>query len=338
MVKPPEPSSSRSKILNRLRTLVSRNPTPNSFHNDEPRHRGIVISVCLLCSVLLWLIFSLREIQSIPLELPTQIRNLPVDQALTSLPPRSVRVQIQGEGIQLIRLYYDTPTITIDASQQQISLDAVTADLIKNARVENVIPHLFLVQKEERVSKRVPIVPRISIKTRESFDLVEPIRLTPDSLVISGARSVVGGITSWLTEKTSFRDVRDTLYAQIPLVDTLEGLVFKNIDAVTVRAISEEFTEGEREIKVLVPGAPLGEEYMSLSPPIITVRYLVPISQFDAAHQAEDFFATVSYDVIRADTTGRVSPQLHLPANLALREVTMTPQTLGYYNVLVDER
>jgi hypothetical protein len=44
-----------------------------------------------------------------------------------------------------------------------------------------------------------------------------------------------------------------------------------------------------------------------------------------------DFFATVSYDEIRQDTTGRVQPDLVLPENVVLRDVEMIPQTLGYY-------
>jgi len=337
-VKPPDSSTSRSTILDRFRTLFNRNTGHARLYNYEPQHRGTVISVCLLSSTLLWLIFSMREMHSIPIELPTQISSLPPSKALTVLPPHMVRVQIRGEGIQLLRLYYDPPTLPIDASLSEVSLDAVVADLTKNVSVENVLPHTFVVHKEERVSKLVPIRSRVSVETGETYDLIKPVCLTPDSLSISGARSIVENIDAWPTKRRVFQNVRDTLDVKVLLADSLEGLVLRDVNEIEVTAVSEEFTEGEREIKVLVPGAPLGEEYMSLSPPTIMVRYLVPISQYDAAHQAEDFFATVSYDVIRADTTGRVSPRLHLPANLVLREIIVSPPTLGYYNVLVDER
>ena len=297
-----------------------------------------MITVCILISILLWFIFSMQETHTILLELPTEIRNLPPDEALTVLPPRTVRVQVQGEGIQLLRIYYNRPVIPVDASAEEVSFEDVAAELMSNVQLESVIPRTFVVRKEPRVSRTVPIEPRIEIRTPPAYDLLGPIRLRPDSVAVSGAASIIENLRAWPTEHRVFENVRDTLRVVVALADTLTGLVLREFNEVTVEAVVEEFTEGEREIKVLVPGAPLGEEYVQLSPPSIRVRYLVPLSQYDAARHAEDFFATVPYDEIRSDTTGRVRPRLHLPEGLDLREVTFTPLTLHYFNVLTDER
>lgn len=330
-------SPPRNSALQWLRSLFpnrKRRGTPPSY---EPQNRGLVITICILISILLWFIFSMQETHTILIELPTEIRNLPPDEALTVLPPRTVKVQVQGEGIQLLRLYYNRPVVPIDAGADEISFEDAVAELLSNVQLESVIPRTFVVRKEPRITRTVPVEPRIEIRTPPAYDLLGPIRLRPDSVAVSGAVSILENLRAWPTEHRVFVNVRDTLRAVVALADTLTGLVLREFDEVSIEAIVEEFTEAEREIRVLVPGAPLGEEFVQLSPPTIRVRYLVPLSQYDASMTAEDFFAMVPYDEIRSDTTGLVRPRLHLPEGLVLREVTFSPLTLHYFNVLVDE-
>ncbi|QXD15251.1 hypothetical protein GQ464_017925 [Rhodocaloribacter litoris] len=302
----------------------------------EPQNRGLVITVCIFTATLLWLIFTMQAVHTVSLSFPTEIRNLPPDEALVALPPRTVRVQVKGEGIQLLRLYYNPPTVPIDAGAGEINFDGVVTELAGGVQVEGVFPRTFVVRKEERTSRTVPIHARVEVRTPPAFELLGPVRLRPDSVAVSGAVSVLENLHFWPTVHRVFENVRDTLRTTVPLADTLAGLVLREFDAVEVLAVVEEFTEAVREIRVLVPGAPLGQEYVQLAPPTITVRYRVPLSQYDAAQRAEDFFATVSYDEIRADTTGRVRPRLHTPANLALRDVDYFPRTLRYFNVLLE--
>ncbi|RMF54141.1 MAG: hypothetical protein D6746_14850 [Bacteroidetes bacterium] len=291
----------------------------------------------MLTSILLWFIFTMREVHTVYLEFPTEIRNLPPDEALIELPPRTVRLQIKGEGIQLLRLYYNTPKIPVDAGSREVNFEAVVSEMARGVEVESVFPRTFVVRKEPRVSRTVPVRSRVEIHPLPSFELVAPLEVIPDSVAVSGAASILDRLQFWPTVHRVYRDVRDTLRVRVPLADTLTGLVLREFDAVDVVAVVEEFTEAEREIRVLVPGAPQGEEFVQLAPPVITVRYRVPLSQYDAAQRSEEFFATVPYDEIRADTTGRVRPRLHIPPDLVLRDVDYEPKTLRYFNVLLDQ-
>ena len=68
-----------------------------------------------------------------------------------------------------------------------------------------------------------------------------------------------------------------------------------------------------------------------------TVRYRVLLSDFKKAETAPDFFATVRYDDIRRDTSGRVQPFLNLPSGVVLRDVKFSPPSLRYYDYLVED-
>jgi hypothetical protein len=120
------------------------------------------------------------------------------------------------------------------------------------------------------------------------------------------------------------------------LIDSLSQLLEREFDRTTAIAVSREFTGATREVEVIIEGAPSNEKIVTLEPSHLTVRYRVLLSDFKESERAPDFFATVQYDEIRADTTGRVKPHLHPPANLTLRDVQWSPTSLRYFNYLVN--
>jgi hypothetical protein len=115
----------------------------------------------------------------------------------------------------------------------------------------------------------------------------------------------------------------------VALADTLQGLVRKSASTTRLRGLSDRFTEGMREIDVTVIGGPGGA--VTLDPPSIRVRYRVLFTQYQEALDAPDFFATVRFEDILADTTGRVRPELNLPDGIVLRDIERIPGVLRYF-------
>ena len=68
----------------------------------------------------------------------------------------------------------------------------------------------------------------------------------------------------------------------------------------------EEFTEGSREVDIMVTEVMSNLETVTLDPPVIEVLFRVPLSQYQQAISARDFFASVSYDKLLDDTPGEV--------------------------------
>jgi hypothetical protein len=192
-----------------------------------------------------------------------------------------------------------------------------------------VSPSVFNLVKEPVMSRMVPIRSRVDVRTPATHDLVEPPVLDPDSVRVTGAQSIVSQLAFWPTEQRVMRDVKDSVSVSVALVDTLQGLVRRSTSTTRVRALSERFTEGMREIDVNIIGGP--ERAVSLDPRTIRVRYRVLFSQYNEAADAAEFFATVSFDDILADTTGRVRPSLNLPRGIILRDVEMIPPVLRYF-------
>ncbi len=327
--------SLQTTLRRRLRQALGARPslTRPSDRNAETgsQRRTVEIALAILLSTLLWFTFTMRETHTRTIELPVEVVNVPADQALSQYPPDMVNVQAAGEGWTLLRLGLRSPVVPIDASQSQVQVLDAVSEFLPEVQVQSVTPAVANLFKERRMVRVVPIQPNVTLETPATYDLLAPPEVFPDSVTVAGAVSVVSGLTEWPTVPQAFQAVRDTLEVRMALVDTLGGLVDRNVEDVLLRAISREFTEDTREIVVTVQGQPSTRQLVSLEPSAVVVRYRVMLSQYQDAQQAMDFFATVSWDDIRRDTTGYVEPHLEVPDGIELRDVEMIPQRLAYY-------
>lgn len=317
----------------RLRGLFVRE---EEQHDGEKRRRAVAIAVCFLISCFLWFIFTLQDTHTVPMEIPTTVMNSGGEQALTSLPPKTVRAEIEGEGADLLRFYWQRPRVAIGTESGQVRVgDRLQAQLPRGAQLRSVSPSLLTLDREPRLTRTVPVRLRGTVKTPATHALMSEPTLQPDSVRISGARSLVESFEAWPTEPVKIESLRDSLHRRVPLADTLNGLVARYTDSVVLRAQARQFTEGMRSINVRVTGGP--ESSVTLDPSSIRVRYRTLVEDFQRAQTTDQFYATVSYEQIRADTSGQVEPRIHTPPGLTIRDVEPIPSALRYYNYVADE-
>ena len=322
-------------IIARLQTLFHPGRRAEAEY-DTPRNRGWVITLCILASCVLWFAFSMQETYTQVIEFPTEVRNLPDDQALAQMPPSSVRVQLEGEGIQILRLYYNPPSVPIDASQDVVDLGLSAPEIVKSVSIQAVTPRLVDMSVEDRVSRRIPVEPRITMQFASGYRMIGTIKSVPDSITVSGARSIIQNLRSWPTARRHLGEMRDSLNAAIALSDTLGSLVLTDVSEVIVKEDVQAFTGATRQVAVRAVGLPPGVR-VTFSPAVVDVIYQVPLSQYDKAMEAEEFYAFVPYSDIERDTQGLVFPMLHLPDSLDVRGPRFEPESLRYYDVRRDD-
>lgn len=323
-------SDSQGAIFwDRLRTVFVPEDEPRS--RKDPR-RGLAITVCVLLSSILWLSLTLGEQRTQRLRLPVEVVDTPEGQALAEVPPSQVRVQVQGRGLDLIRLLYNPPVVEVSATTGRVNVEE-EIDLPQGSpvRLESVTPASFEVKLDSLAARKVPVESRVQIQLADAYELIEPPELTPDSAEVKGARSVLVAMDAWPTVSRRIDNLRDTVEVQVPLVDTLRRLVDVQPEVVTLVARAGRFVEETREVEVEVTGVPSGQDLVSLQPASIRIRYRVLFEDLFKARRSSEFFATVSYDQIRSDTTGYVMPRVGVPSDLLIREPEPIPPRLRYY-------
>jgi len=310
--------------------------------DDEPRSRenprwGLAITMCLLLSVILWFSLTLGEQRTQELRLPVEIVETPEGQALAERPPSHVRVQVEGRGLDLLQLLYNPPVVTVNARTGRVNV-AEEIDLPQGSsvRLESVTPSSFEVTLDPLATRRVPVQSRVQTIPADAYELIDPPELIPDSVEVTGAQSIVSGMDTWPTDSMTIDGLKDTVEVEVPLMDTLEGLTEVSPRAVRFVARAGRFVEETREVDVEVTGVPSGQDLVSLQPASVRIRYRVLFEDMFKARRSSEFFATVSYDAIRSDTTGYVTPRVGVPGDLLIRDPEPIPPRLRYYTFVSE--
>lgn len=317
----------------RLRDLLPEVALRHSDAPHEARRRGVAVVVSVVVAFVLWFTFSMRESYSVVVEVPIVIDRLPEDRALRQVPPRRARVTLQGEGWELLKLRRSPPDLAIRASDENVDVYAAASESNRfppGVSVQNVLPSSFTLDLEPRVTRTVPVRVRADLKAAELYDFVGSPSVDPDTVRVSGARSIVNPLRYWPTATLQRGSVNRSFSATVPLADTLGGLVATNVNQVRVNVSVALFTEATRELVVRTEGAPPEADPIRLIPSRVTATYRIPVEQFDRSQETGEFYAFVPYASAVDDTTGTVQPILHLPEELHVRDVRIEPRRLQY--------
>ena len=301
----------------------------------EQRRHGWALLVALCLAVLLWFMINMRGRHTDWIDIETDVMNMPEGQALEEGPPPTVRVQVEGEGWELLTLYTDPKKILLDATVGTVNLvEAATESLPRELNIQNVDPAVVEIKMDQKIRRRVPIYLDAIIKPDSPYDFTDSLRIEPDSVYIEGAEILVNGIESWPTSRYEQTGVRASFTAQIPLRQAPGGLVQVFPPQTELFVNLEEFTEIERELIVQVTDRPAGEAQVTVIPDRVLVRYRIRLDQVAEAEKSSSFFARVPYQTVLADTTGYVTPVIHIPPDLVIKDIRTIQGRLRYYMVL----
>jgi YbbR domain-containing protein len=226
-------------------------------------------------------------------------------------------------------------TIAIDINQPEILL----ADMIREKvgpsgiNVLAVQPAMMRTVVEERITRMVPIQVQRGFSYRGQYNLVGNVFSSPDSVRISGARSIVDSITYWPTELLELSNINSDISATVPLL-RIPTILMSDITETVVSARVSEYTEGEQRVRIEVADLPFGTD-VSFSPAYVTVRYTIPIEEYAQSQTEPLFSAIVPYGDIRTDSSGYISPMITtLSDTLHATVRTVQPRRVTYFEVI----
>jgi len=290
-------------------------------------------------AVFLWFFFSMNATYTIDVEVPLEF-SLPQDKALSTRPPARARVTVQGDGWSLIPLVR-TPQV-VRTRVNTSTVDVLTA--IRDSRqlsdviIQGASPENVTLELEDREARLLPIRLVRQFTMVPSYDLLRPPRMSPDSVMVSGAASVIGNLLDWPTEPFIRAGVRDSFSDVVALSDTLAGLIVgKSPQATLVSVPVAPFTQGERVLDIEVRNVPAGIVGVRTEPARITATYTVPAEQRanELARTAEDFVAVVDYADIARDSLAETVPvAVQIPPGLDVRNVNLEVRRVSYFIVL----
>ena len=327
--------ASRLAVRERLRALLPGSAEP--VEGQEPAgRRGLAMLLSLVVALVMWFSFSMRETYSTTLRVPVEVVRTPPGQSLREAPPASATVTLQGEGWTLLSLSRTDPVIRVYADGSRVDLAAALQEsgLPAGVLVQSVQPQAVELALDVQTSRQLPIRLRRDIRTEPAYDLLRPPQLDPDSVVVTGAQSLLGGLDEWPTEVLRAENVSQSLTRTVALADTFGGLLSPSAQTTRVRVDVGEYTEDARDLEVEVENLPPDVLGVRFDPVRVRATFRVPVQgeTFGRAETTPEFRAVVDYFDIARDTTDGVVPvSARWPADLDIRDVTLSPARVEYF-------
>ncbi len=310
---------------------------PNNPEQSRGRLFAIVFSIAV--AFILWFTVSMRETYTVTVESPLRIVSTPTGLALSELPPPTVRVQLSGVGWDLLQLSRRPPVLSVVADGANVDLQGAAAEAVSlpaGVLIQSVQPQHIDLALDDRVQRRLPIMLTGRIGVAPTFGLLGAAELQPDSVVVTGARSLLDGFDAWPSAALDVDGLRRSTTTTIGLSDTLSGLVTLSIARTQVSVDVAQMTEGSRLLPVRTQNVPPGVENVQLIPEMVRVTYQVRAdgADYDQAETAEDFYAFVEYDdIVNDSTAGTVPVSIHFPDGPMIQDVRLEQNRVEYYTV-----
>ena len=322
-------------LRGRLRTLF---PRSDGRSDDEPERggNGLALTLSFVVAVVLWFTFSMQETYTTTVDVPLQVASLPEGQALRRLPPLAARVSVQGRGEDLLTLTWSPPRVRLFADGPTVDVAAAVAEsgLPAGVDVLGAQPRTIRLDLDEVVTRELPVRLDGAVAAAPPFDLLQPPTLEPAAIRVTGASTLLDGLTAWPTERFVRDEIRADLVTRVPLSDTLAGLVERSAASTLLQARVGEFTTGEVELPVEVEGLPPGIEAVRFEPSRVRAEFRAPTGDAFARAQSAGFRAVVDYaDIARDTTSGSVIVGVRIPEGVDARGVRLEPGRVAYFLV-----
>jgi YbbR domain-containing protein len=291
--------------------------------------------ISTLFAAALWISVNMGNQYQTDISVPLLLENIKPNRALAHPVPQTVTVKIQTSGWMLVELYFvPDARYAIDLADVISRLSVITNNEIserlklpESVRALEVKPDTITIVLDEKIKKNVPLEPVVQLSFREGYGVVGDIISVPDTISLTGARSLLDRIDRWQTQLRSFTSLKSDLHVRVPVSDTLAYGVTPFPLTVDLQADVQQIAEKSLySIPVEVDQVP-GNRVVVLIPPKIDIIVRGGIQQI-AAMDAKDFSAYIDYRSILLDTTGSIQPVVVLPKNL--RIVRQDPERLQY--------
>lgn len=281
--------------------------------------RNIFILInTFIFSVLIWAYVNLNLTYTIETTVPLKLKS-GKSQGISNEIPNTLDVVFKGKGWGLMKIllsknlvyYVDLTSFKKDTRVDLMQNTGEIVNLPSDVVVQSVNPGFIDVTFDNTITKMVKVRNNTSVITKDGYTIIGGVKITPDSVKITGAASVVMKIKYVQTENIVFRDINSNISKDVRLIDSLGNQVKIEPTVVNVSYKLELSAEKTFEdIDVNVYGVPIDKDVLII-PPKISISLRGGVEELSKL-TAKDIKIGINFKQIEADEQGEVEPTIEL--------------------------
>ena len=266
----------------------------------------------LVLSGIIWMLIELSKSFVTPVVFSVEYTDLPKDKMVQKKPLSELELQIKAPGFMLLKYKFKKRKIILSLKNiskrksvyfilpnKQIS--SLNTQFSSEIEIMGVLRDTIFIEIGNSISKKVPIIPKLDIQYKAGYNLVEKLKITPDSVIVSGSKKLIDSITGISMSPLKLNDVYEDIDMELSLNSPYKaGQIKMSAIKVKVSGKVEKFTEGTFKIPVSIINIPFGVKVTTF-PKEIEVIYQAGLSNFSKITQ-NDVSVVFDYKQYENDT------------------------------------
>jgi YbbR domain-containing protein len=189
------------------------------------RHWPLKLAALAL-SAILWVMVALEEPATRLEDIRLDLRLAPTTALAQPLPP--IQALIAGPRREFLKLGVTPLTIHADipesapGTHRHLVISPSDVELPRDVKVtvQDVVPREIDVVLDRRAQKTVPVAVRAVVEPESGYALDGPVRAQPATVLVSGARSLLGPLDSVTTQSVELKAAAGAFERAVPLDTT----------------------------------------------------------------------------------------------------------------------
>ncbi|MEO5789440.1 YbbR-like domain-containing protein [Gelidibacter sp.] len=299
-------------MYNKLKTKLSK-----SIKSRKLNVFGLffLLSFCFLALTKL----SKNYTETISFELV--FKNVPEEHHVNLDSTKKVNVTVNAYGFNLLRYSFYKPKLQIDFNtdvvlknktyvwNSQQNAPKIRAKFRNSVDVISIQPDTLRFPYQSLAVKKVPVNTDVTIEFAPGYDMLNKIKVIPDSVKVIGSEKLLSEIEYVTTEKLDLKHVNSNIDKSlgIEMNESFKSLKLTT-KSVKIEGQVEKFTEGTFNVPVTIINLPSGVN-INFFPKTIPVAYNVSLNNYKSV-RTSDF--RIECDYRNIDKTGKtfLIPQL----------------------------
>jgi len=295
-----------------------------------------VFSIFLVLTTIIWFLIELSKTYSSTADIKIEYKNLSDTQILQEAPVDRIEIALRSSGFNLMGYQMFLKKVTLDLTDAIYSRGNRHFILLNNHQLEigNQLSSGTELLRFNRdtiffelgatVAKKVPVLLALDASFKPGYNLMNDIKIHPDSILVIGPEKYVDTIQQLSTISIVLTDVFENINASIPLVINQEfNKISYNATKVNVVGVVEKITEGKLTVPVQLINVP-SEINVTTFPKNIEIVYQVGLSNFSKINE-NSFDIVFDYNsYLNNPTLLYLSPIVRTKSNL-VRSVEVKP-------------
>ncbi|MFN4763226.1 CdaR family protein [Gillisia sp. Q332] len=245
----------------------------------------------LAFSAFVWIFVQFSKQYSEVVGFPITYINVPKDKIILGDSPNSLELRLRDNGINIAfrkifpkKLAIDISETTEDGNKLIYDLEKQKQAILTQLKIDyedvNFLQEDLKINFEQRMVKKLPIVPDIELSFSVGYSALEGIKLEPDSVTISGPKNILDTLQKVQTRSLRINNISKDVQGSIKLnTANLKRLTFYR-EEVNYSLRTDKFTEGKAVIPVELVNVPENLNVV-IFPKEVTVFYQVSLQKYD---------------------------------------------------------